>query len=141
MNKTFCAVILSSFAFSLALITGCSSGDGEITVEGAKTPLTESPNDALFTVKVEEAPEEGYALDGITVKTLRDGKDAVNVSCSTADANTNQKLDKGDTLTCTEGATNILGTDAAGTEIEVELYAKVDGSDTLVGKGTWTPTK
>lgn len=137
MNKIFCSAILASFA----LLAGCSSGDGEITVEGAKTPLTESPNDALFTVKVDDAPEEGYALDGITVKALRDGKDAVNVACSTADANTNQKLDKGDTLSCTEGATNILGADAAGTEIEVELYAKVDGEDTLVGKGTWTPTK
>lgn len=137
MTKNLFFALLASFA----LLAGCSSGDGEITVEAAKTPLTESPNDALFTMKVVETPDEGYALDGITVKATREGKDAVTISCTTADANTNQKLDTGDTLTCTEGATNVLGADAAGTEIDVELYAKVDGKDTLVGEATWTAAK
>ena len=39
-------------------------------------------------MKVDETPSEGYALEGITVKALRDGKDAVSVSCTTGDVNT-----------------------------------------------------
>ncbi|MBX3232218.1 MAG: hypothetical protein KIT84_19110 [Labilithrix sp.] len=137
MTKTVFFALLASFA----LVTGCSAGDGEITVEAATTPPTDNPNDALFTVKVDDAPEEGYALDGLTVKALRDGKDALTVSCTTTDANSNAKLDKGDSLVCTEGATNVLGADAAGTEIEVELYAKVDDEEKLVGAATWTAAK
>ena len=46
-------------------------------------------------------------------------------------------FDKGDTLTCTEPAENKLGTDLAGKEIEVELFAKIDGEDERIGDGSY----
>lgn len=135
MTKSY---FISLLAVSVALLAGCSSGDGEITVEGSKTPLTDNPNDDAVTITVKEAPEEGYPLDKITVKAKAPDQDAVDLSCTTNDANTNQKLDKGDTVSCKEGETNALGAGLAGKEIDVELHAEVDGEDTLIGEATWT---
>ncbi|MFO0738403.1 MAG: hypothetical protein U0270_21090 [Labilithrix sp.] len=135
MTKTH---FISLLALSVALLAGCSSGDGEITVEGSKTPLTDNANDDAVTVTVKDAPEEGYPLEKIVVKAKAPDKDAIDLACTTNDVNTNQKLDKGDTLSCKEGETNVLGADLAGKEIEIELHATVDGEDTLVGGATWT---
>lgn len=131
-----------SFVLSLsATLLACSSGDGEITVEPSKTPLTDNGSDPAVTVTVKEAPADGYALDKLSVKAIPDGKDAVDLSCTPNDVNNNQKLDTGDTVTCNEGTTNALGADLAGKDIEIELHAVVDGDDTLVGKATWTAAK
>lgn len=136
MTKSY---FISLLALSAALFAGCSSGDGEITVEGSKTPLTDNPNDDAVTVTVKDAPETGYALDKITVKATAPDKEAINLACTANDVNANKLLDKGDTIACKEGGTNDLGADLAGKDVEIELHADVDGTDTLVGKATWTP--
>lgn len=143
MSKSL-LLLVSQVVLSVSMVTlvpGCSSGDGEITVDPPKTPLTDSANDPAVTVTVKEAPTDGYALDKLTVKAIPDGKDAIDLACTANDVNNDQKLDTGDTLACTEGATNVLGADLAGQEIEIELHATVDGEDTLVGKATWTAAK
>lgn len=131
------ALALASFA----ALTGCSGDDGEIAVDAASSPLTAEGNDKLFTVRILAAREGGYALDGLIVKAIVDGKDPVTVSCSTTDANGNGTLDKDDTLACAEGATNEFDTTLAGKEVDVELHAKIDGEETKVGSATWTPSK
>lgn len=50
----------------------------------------------------------------------------------------NQKLDKGDTLSCVEPADNRLGPDLAGKEVDVELFAKIDGEEESVGDATYS---
>jgi len=137
MTKSLFFGVLTTFA----LLAGCSSGDGEISVDSAATPLTDNANDQLFTIKVVDAPTDGYALDGLVVKATPKDKDTLTLACSPNDVNANKKLDTGDTLSCVEGTTNILGVNAAGTPITIELHATVDGKDTLVGDATWTPTK
>jgi hypothetical protein len=57
------------------------------------------------------------------------------VACSGEDG----KLDNGETIACSEGGTNVLDATLGGTQVEVELYEKVDGKDTKVGSATWTP--
>lgn len=137
MNKSLLFIAFAAAAQVLA----CSGSDGEIQVTASKSPLTANPNDALFDIDVKDASGDGYDLTGITVKAKPDGKDAFDVSCTPKDTNGNKKLDKGESLTCVEGATNVLGPDLGGTDVEIELHAKVDGDDTLVGKATWTPAK
>ena len=128
-------------AVSIAALVGCSGGDGEIAVEAAATPLTAEGNDKLFTIKIVEGREDGYPLEGLVVKAIVDGKEPLTVSCSPADANGNKALDKDETLECTETATNQLDATVAGQEIDVELYAQIDGAETKVGSATWTPAK
>ncbi len=118
---------------------GCSGQDGEISVASKATPPTDAAGDALFDLKVDDARDDGYDLQGIAVKATPDGKEAVTLVCTPADTNTNGKLDVGESLSCAEGATNVIGKDAVGTEIEVELFATVDGAETKVGSATWTP--
>lgn len=127
-------------AFMVALV-GCSGNDGKIDVKAASSALTDQGNDTLFTIDVVEARADGYALDGIRVKVTPEDKDTIDVVCKVNDANTNQKLDKGDTLTCTEPAENKLGADLAGKEIEVELFAKVDGEEERIGDGSYAAPK
>lgn len=125
----------------VATITGCSSGDGEIAIDAATTPLTAEGDDQLFTIRLVDAREDGYALDGLVVKALPDGKEAVVLSCTPSDTNGNQKLEKGETVTCSEGSSNQLGPDLAGEEIDVELYARIDDEEQKVGAATWTVAK
>jgi hypothetical protein len=139
LENTMTKHFISLFAVSAALLAGCSSGDGEITVDGAKTPLTDNPNDDAVTVTVKDAPDTGYALDKVTVKAKAPDKEAIDLSCTTNDLNANKLLDKGDTIACKEGAANDLGADLAGKDIDIELHAQVDGEDKLVGEATWTP--
>lgn len=136
MTKLF----ISLFALSAAVLVGCSSGEGEITVDGSKAPLTDNPNDDAVTVTVKDAPDTGYALDKISVKAKAPDKEAIDLSCTTNDVNANKLLDKGDTIACKEGAANDLGADLAGKDVSIELHAQVDGEDELVGEATWTPT-
>ncbi len=126
---------------SLAALAGCSGDDGEIAVDAATTPLTSEGNDKLFTVRVEGAREGGYGLDGLVVKAIVDGKDPVQVTCSATDANGNKALDKDDKLDCSEAGENLFDATLAGKDIDVELYAKIDGTETKVGSATWTPAK
>ncbi len=128
-------------AVALSAVAGCSGDDGEIAVDAATTPLTSEANDKLFTLRVIEARAEGYPLEGLIVKTIVAGKDPLTVVCTPADANGNKVLDKDETLECTEGATNQLDASVAGQEIDVELYATIDGKETKVGSATWTPAK
>ena len=128
-------------AVSVSALVGCSGGDGEIAVDAATTPLTAEGNDKLFTIRVLEAREGGYALEGLVVKAIIDGKDPLIVSCSPLDANGNSALDKDEKLECAETATNQLDATVAGQAIDVELYAKVDGEETKVGSAAWTPAK
>lgn len=132
--------VLVSFVAAV-VVAGCSGNDGKIEVESAGATLTDKGGDSLFTIKLVEARDEGYALDGLRVKVKPDGKDAVDVTCTVNDLNTNNKLDKGDTMSCAEPATNAFGADVAGKEAEVELYAKIDGSEERVGDATWTAPK
>ncbi len=130
--------VLVSLAAALVM-GGCSGNDGKIEVASSGAALTDKGGDRLFTVKLVEAREDGYALDGLRVKVKPDGKDAVDAVCTPADLNANGKLDKGDTMACAEPETNALGRDVAGKEVDVELYAKIDGSEERVGDATWTP--
>ena len=110
--------LLASVSF--ATLAGCSGNDGKIELDtSSSAALTDQGNDSLFTIKLVEAREDGYALDGVKVKVTPDGKDAIDVTCKVNDANANSKLDKGDTLACTEPADNRLGKDLAGKEIDV----------------------
>lgn len=137
MMKKFLGLV--ALTVMSASVLACSSGEGKVEIDSAKTALTEQANDKLFTVKIVEARPEGYALEAMSVKILLDGKDPITLtSCTVTDANTNAKVDKDDKLECVEGSTNLLGPDLAGKEIEVEVYAKVDGSDELVGAADWT---
>lgn len=136
---------LSGFLFAaglaVATLPGCSSGDGEIAVDAATTPLTTEGNDALFTIRIVEARETGYPLAGLVVKALPDGKDPIVVSCTAVDANGNSALDKDESLTCAEAGTNVLDATIAGAELEVELFAQIDGKEEKVGSATWIPAK
>lgn len=128
-------------AVAIGALTGCSGDDGEIELTAATAPLTANGNDVLFTLRIVEAREGGYAPDGLTVKVIADDAEPLTVTCTHEDANTNAKLDANDKLACTETATNQLGVELAGKELDVELYAKVDGEETKVGSATWTPAK
>jgi len=118
---------------------GCSGSDGEISVTSATTPLTDKGSDALFTIKVIEAAADGYALEGLVVKVTPEGKSEIKPVCTPNDVNQNKKLEKDDSVTCVESATNDLDTAIAGKEVKVELFAKVDGEEKLIGEATWTP--
>ncbi len=136
--------VLGLFASTLvlgALAAGCSSSDGEISVTPATTPLTANGGDALFTVKVVEAAEEGYALEGLVVKITPEGKSEIKPVCTPNDVNGNKKLDKDESVTCVESSTNELDADLAGKEIKVELFAKVDDEEKRIGESSWTVAK
>jgi hypothetical protein len=122
---------------ALATLAGCSGNDGKIEVDSGTSALSDEGNDTLFTIKLVEAREDGYALDGVKVKVTPEDKEAIDVTCKINDVNSNSKLDKGDTLSCTEPADNVLGKDLAGKEIEVELFAKIDGAEERVGDGSY----
>jgi hypothetical protein len=132
---------LLAACLGVASLAGCSSGDGEIAVDAATTPLTTEGNDKLFTIRIVEARETGYPLAGLVVKALPDGKDPIVVSCTAVDTNTNGNLDKGESLTCTEAGTNQLDATVAGSELDIELYAQIDGQEEKVGGASWTPAK
>lgn len=129
--------MVALLAFVAVTAAGCSGNDGKIEVDTGSAALTDQGNDTLFTVKLVEAREEGYAFDGIKVKVTPEGKDVIEVTCKINDINSNSKLDKGDTLSCTEPAENKLGTELAGKEIEVELFAKVDGAEERIGDAAY----
>ena len=120
-----------------ATLAGCSGNDGKIEVDSGSAALTDQGNDTLFTIKLVEARDDGYAFDGVKVKVTPEDKDAIDVTCKINDVNANSKLDKGDTLSCTEPADNRLGKDLVGKEIEVELFAKIDGSEERVGDAAY----
>jgi hypothetical protein len=130
------ALALVSFA-SLATVAGCSGNDGKIEVDSGSAALTDQGNDTLFTIKLVEARADGYAMDSVKVKVTPEDKDAIEVTCKLTDVNANGKLDKGDTLSCTEPAENKLGKDLAGKEIDVELFATIDGAEERVGDATY----
>ena len=132
-------VAFAAFAFA---VTACSKGDGEIEVDASQSKLTDQGNDDAFTIKVTKTPDAGYPLAALQVKATADGKDPIVMACTPTDVNTNNILDTGDTLSCKEGTNNDFGTSAAGTDITVDLYDSTDSSNpTLIGEGTWTPTK
>jgi hypothetical protein len=133
--------LLFAVATSFAALTGCSSSDGEISVQTASSPLTAEGNDKLFTIKIVQARDGGYALDGLVVKATPDGKDAITVACTPNDTNGNKALDKDETLDCSEAATNQFDTTLAGTDVDVVLYAQIDNEQKEVGSATWTPPK
>lgn len=131
------------FTLCLAMFAAaCSGNDGEIKVAAASAPLTDKGSDSLFTIEVVDASSDGYATDKIRVHvTPPDGKPDADVVCTLDDVNKNQKLDKGDKLSCAEGADNKLDATLAGLEVTVELFATVDAKEKRVGDGTWKPAK
>jgi hypothetical protein len=136
--------MMQRFGFALAAFLGlavaaCSGNDGSISVTPAASTLTANGADSLFTIKLDDGSSDGYSFDVLTTKVTPDGKDAIVVACALVDTNGNGKLDKAETLTCTEGKDNVLGPDLVGKEIAVELFAKIDGKDQRVGDATWTP--
>lgn len=126
---------------ALAALAGCSGNDGRIEVASEGAALTESGGDRLFSLKIVEAREGGYARDGLRVKITPDGADAVDVVFTVNDADGDGALGVGDTLACSEPAENVLGPDASGKEVDVELFASIDGEEERVGSATWTPSK
>lgn len=134
-------IALTSLVALSLCAAACSGNDGAIKVDPAQTALTDQGKDSLFTLEIVEARDGGYASDTLKVQVTPDGKDAITVSCSFSDVNTNKKLDVGDKLACTEGAENTLGAAMAGQEAKVELFATIDGSEERVGDATWTPAK
>jgi hypothetical protein len=71
------------------------------------------------------------------VKVTPEDGEAIEVTCAVSDVNANSKLDKGDTLSCAEPAENKLGKDLAGKEIDVELFATIDGSEERIGDASY----
>jgi hypothetical protein len=125
---------------ALATLTACSGSDGGIEVDAAQTPLTTAGTDALFTIRLVDARSDGYALAGLVVKATPEDKDALVIAgCQPNDANNNGKLEKGETVVCTEGGTNILDAALSGKEVEVELFATIEGEEEKIGDATWTP--
>ena len=129
---------LAMVAFAAVIVVaGCSGNDGGIEVDTASSAITDQGNDSLFTIKLVEAREEGYGFDGVKVRVTPEGRDAFDATCKIDDLNSSSKLDKGDTLSCTEPADNKVGKDLAGKEIEVELFAVIDGSEERIGDATY----
>lgn len=138
MTLRFGMVALLS-TMSVASLAGCSGNDGKIEVAAASSALTDQGNDTLFTITVVEAREEGYALDTMKVKITPEDKELVDVTatCKVTDVNANSKLDKGDTIACSEPNANLLGNDFAGKEVDVELFATIDGKEERVGDSSY----
>jgi hypothetical protein len=122
---------------ALLALVGCSGNDGKIELESTASALTDQGNDTLFTIKLVEAREEGYLFEGVKVKVTPEDKETIDVTCKINDLNSNSKLDKGDTLSCVEPTENKLGKEIAGKEVEVELFARVDGAEERVGDATY----
>lgn len=135
MHRSFLALAL----VVSAALAACSGDDGAISVTPSQSTLTDKGNDSLFTVKLDDGRSDGYEMSVLTMKVSPDGKGPFTVSCSLVDTNGNGKLDKNETLTCVEGADNVLGADLVGKSIPVELDAKIDNEDKKVGETTWTP--
>jgi hypothetical protein len=133
--------LLVAFALTTSFLAGCSGGDGEIAVDSASAPLTSAGNDKLFTLRIVEARDGGYPIDGLVVKATVDDKEPITITCVPTDTNANKALEKGEVLECTEAATNQLDSSVAGKEIEIALTAKIDGEDVTVGTASWTPKK
>jgi hypothetical protein len=132
------APVLAAAAL-LTTIAGCSGEDGEIAIEAAPSPLTTGTTDALFTIKVVSA--RAYPLDGLVVKAVVDGNAPLTLTCVTADVDADEKLGKNDSLTCAETGTNQFDAAVAGKEVDIELYARVDGEELKVGSAPWVPAK
>lgn len=131
---------LRSAMLAVALLgwaSGCAGNDGAIELDAAGSALTDQGNDALFTLEVVEAPEEGFALEGVKVRVTPEGKNAIDVTRTIDDRDANAKLSKGDRLSCQEPAQNALGKDLAGKEMEVELFARADGTEERVEDATY----
>jgi hypothetical protein len=126
-------------SLSLVTVAGCSGNDGKIEVAAASSALTDQGNDTLFTITVVEARDEGYALDSLKVKITPEDKELLDLTttCKVTDVNANSKLDKGDTIVCNEPSQNTLGKDFAGKEIDVELFATVEGKEERVGDASY----
>lgn len=137
MNRFAFLPVLAVALFAAA----CSGNDGEIKVDAASTPLTDKGADTLFTIEVVSARADGYAMDKLRVAVTPDGKDALDVTCVVQDIDKNQKLDKGDKLTCSEGPENKLDATLIGAAATVELFATIDGKEQRVGDASWTPPK
>jgi hypothetical protein len=131
---------LPVLAVSLVAVA-CSGNDGEIKVDAASAPLTEKGADQLFTIEVVGARDDGYALEKLRIAVTPEGKTAVDVTCAVQDLDKNQKLGKGDKLTCIEGTENAFDATIAGKEAVVELFATIDGKEERVGDATWTAPK
>jgi hypothetical protein len=139
MKSLFSFATLAAALSLSALVAGCSSSDGAISLDTSETKLTSQADDALFVVKVDDARDDGYALEGLVVKVSVDGAAAQDILCTPQDTNTNKKLDKGESLKCTEGPTNIFDEKTVGKACKVELRAKIDDKDELVGDADWKP--
>ena len=133
-------LIALSLSFAMGgLAVGCSDSDGAISLDGTGSTLTDKGDDFLFTVKVDQARTDGYALPGLAVKIKPKNGEPVTVTCTPKDANANLHLDQGEGLSCTEGAANLFDAKSIGKEATVQLFAKVDDKQELVGEATWTP--
>lgn len=131
--------LLFGLAILSALATACSGNDGKISVASSNAALTDKGGDPLFTIKLDEARDDGYALDDtLKVKVTPDGKSTVLVVCTAKDANGNKKLDQGELLTCVEGANNDLDATIAGKVSKVELFSTIDGDEERIGDAEWT---
>jgi len=133
--------IISSSVFTLALvlgISGCSGDDATISLDTSQSKLTDAAGDALFKVKLDEAPDDGYAPDALIVKVTFDDK-ATAVTCVAGDGNTDGKIGQGDWLDCNEGTTNVFDATFAGKAGKVELFAKSGSEEELVGETEWKP--
>ena len=130
--------IISALALTVSLsVIGCSGSDATISLDTSESKLTDAAGDALFKVKLDEAPDEGYAADALLVKVTFDK--TLTISCTAADTNADGKVGKGEALVCNEGTTNVLDASVTGKEGKVELFDKSGGDEELLAEVEWKP--
>lgn len=133
---------LSAIVFaSFVALGACKSGSAELAITASGSPLTDQGADALFTVAIVDAPEEGWEGSSVKVRVTPPDAPAIDASCTVEDVNANQKVDAGDRLVCVEGASNQLGAALAGKEMSVEVLATKEGKEETIGEGVWTAPK
>jgi hypothetical protein len=133
----------TSLALSLclsALVGACTANEATVSLTDTAS-LTEKSGDKLFTLKLDDAPN-AYDLGKLVVKATPDGKDPIGLTISATDTDKNGKLDKGESVDCSEPATNALDASLKGTEVDVDVYKlDADNKEEKIAHVVWAPAK
>ena len=128
MRRTMYLVI----PFILFALAGCgdsgSDGGMSASLSDHPDPLTTGGSDRLFQLQIGSA-EDTYSLSELMLTFQIQGETAtvLNIELSN-DVNSDGLLGTGDTLTAIEPGVDILGTDAIGERISIELMLELGGS-------------
>src|SRR5688572_14090518 len=72
-NDMTSSSIISALALALSIsVIGCSGSDATTSLDTSQSKLTDAAGDALFTVKLDDAPDDGYVTDTLLVKVTFD---------------------------------------------------------------------